>query len=449
MRNRVHILIILPVFLFFCIPFLYSEDKKTDSLKEDRIETIKYGIDSEIINLISDLKEEKNTDFNPELLKLLETSSNNKLKETIISFFADEKDDSAVKYAFDEIKNNYSLSNEAISKYIDYISDYQTPEITKYLLTLINHDDNTVSYAAIDALGKSGDSSCGKELLDMLNDPETDDNKKIHIIGALGKLKYSDAVDSISKFLEKDYTDNRSLKWKACAALGEIGDEKSLPVIKKLFSDKDPYLRRYAVEALGNFPKNKIEDTVIQGLRDSSWRVRVSAASSLGKLKSKKAVPMLIYKANKDPDVKNVRNAAIKALAEIGTKEADDFLHELVLDDKTNPVNRSTAVSALVKHDLDGSLDTFDKLFDKEWDKSSSYILDYTCKLLSQQKDSKLKKFYERMMTYNKTANIKIYALRGIKLNKMTSLKDKVSKLAEDDPDKRIKRLAEDVLSTL
>ncbi len=440
---------IVPVFLFLCIPLLYSEDKKTDSLKEDRIETIKYGIDSEIINLISDLKEEKNTDFNPELLKLLETSSNNKLKETIISFFAEEKDDSAVKYAFDEIRNNYSLSNDAISKYINYISDYQTPEITKYLLTLINHDDNTVSYAAIDALGKSGDPSCGKKLLDMLNDPETDDNKKIHIIGALGKLKYSDAVDSISKFLEKDYTDNRSLKWKACAALGEIGDEKSLPVIKKLFSDKDPYLRRYAVEALGNFPKNKIEDTVIQGLRDSSWRVRVSAASSLGKLKSKKAVPMLIYKAKKDPDVKNVRNAAIKALAEIGTKEADDFLHELVLDDKTNPGNRSTAVSALVKHDLDGSLDTFGKLFDKEWDKSSSYILDYTCKLLSQQKDSKLKKFYERMMTYNKTANLKIYALRGIKLNKMSSLKDKVSKLAEDDPDKRIKRLAEDVLSAL
>lgn len=53
------------------------------------------------------------------------------------------------------------------------------------------------------------------------------------------------------------------------------------------------------------------------------------------------------------------------------------------------------------------------------------------------------------MMEYTVTVNLKIYALRGIKLNKMSSLKDKVSELTEEDQDKRVQKIAKDVLSGL
>lgn len=447
-------ILFLSVFFIFsaAVSFSADEDKKTDktaTLKEGRIETIKYGIDTEVINLVTDLKKENNTDFNDELLKLVETTRNNTLKETVIGFFKDQKNPQAVDFAFDQIQNNYLLSNESIIKYISYIADYQNKAITEYLVTLFNHENEPLADAAIDAVGKSKDTSYGSTLLELLTDPDTSDSKKIHVIGALGELGYKEAGEEIAKYLEKDYTDNRSLRWKACVALGELGDENSLPIIKNLFSDKDPYLRKYAVEALGYFPPEKTEDIIIEGLRDSSWRVRVSAAQSLGHMKSKKAVPILIYKAKKDPDIKNVRNASIKALSEIGSPDATKFLQEILSEEKFNIQNRITALAALIETDLGGSLKTLSALIDTEWGKPTSYLLDYTCKLLSQEKNGKLKDLYARMLTYTKTANLKIYALRGIKLNKMSSLKDAVQKLAEEDKDKRIKTLASDVLESL
>ncbi len=443
---------IITLFLFLLItisPLFSEEEQKSVSLREERTQIIKYGIDSEVINLITDLKKEKNSDFDKDLADLLETSKNEKLKETIVAFFKEEKKDNAVDFVFDEIQNNYSLSNETIIKYINYISDFGNDEITDYLITLINHDYEPLANAAIEAVGDSGKSSYGKVLLELLTDPDTTDSKKIHIINALGKLKYRKAVEEISKFLEKDYTDNRSLKWKACTALGEIGDESSLPVLERIFSENDPYLRKYAIEALGYFPDKKTEDIIIQGLRDSSWRVRVSAADSLGRMKSKKAVPILIYKAGKDPDVKNVRNHAIESLAEIGTHEALEYLRSLILDEKSPMQNRTTALSALIENDLDNSIKSITELIETEWDKKNSPILDYTCKLLSQTKNPKLKKLYEKMMEYTVTVNLKIYALRGIKLNKMSSLKDKVSELTEEEQDKRVQKIAKDVLSGL
>ena len=53
------------------------------------------------------------------------------------------------------------------------------------------------------------------------------------------------------------------------------------------------------------------------------------------------------------------------------------------------------------------------------------------------------------MLEYTQTVNLKIYALRGIKLNKLSGLRNKVSVVAEEDPDKRVQKIAEGVLSGL
>ncbi len=452
MKSNAGILVLL-ILLFSVSSPLFSEKKSFEEsskpLKQQRIDIIRYGIDSEIIDLLKTLKKNKNKEFNEELLKLLQTTHNANLESKVIDLFLSEKDPRAVQYAFSELKNNYDLSNEIQTQFISYISDYQTPEISSYLATLIHHDNTTISNAAIDALGKSKNDTYGSVLLKMLDDPTTSDTQKIHIIEALGNLKYKEAVPSISKYLKKDYTTNRSLKWKACIALGEMGDEKSLPTIVKLFSDNDPYLRNFAVQALRYFPAKKTEDMIIQGLRDSSWRVRVSAANSLGKMKSKKAVPILIYKAQNDPDVRNVRNAAIKALGKIQTKKALSFLQSFVLDSKAVYLNRNTAISVLAKDDLSGSLSTFKKLMDEEWNKTKSPLLDYTCKVLSTQKNPKLVKLYAKMLEYTKTMNLKIYGLRGIKLNKFISLKGKVEELTTDKNPQQIRKIAKDTLEAL
>jgi len=442
--------ILLFIFLLIIV-FSPLADNKADiqSLKEDRLETIQYGIVSQVTDLIKQLEIEKNFDFNEEFMELLKVSINNRLDQSIINLYKLSDDDRAVEFIFHKLRDDFNLSDENRISYIEYISKYQNPEITEFLKTLIDEKSNSVSIAAIVALGKSNSKIVIPDLIEYLQDPLIDDLRKPVIVEALGNLKAEDALETITDFATDIYSNNKSLRWKAVVALGNIGSLESLSVLKSLFSDTDPYLRNYTLTAIKNFPLKDIKPILIQGLKDSSWRVRVNAAESLGELKVKDAVPILIYKSKNDPDVKNVRAATLSALGEIGGKEAFDFIRELYTDDRTVINLRTISISILAEKDLSNSLKTIKELITVEWDKANTNILDYTCKTLSTTKDSSLKELYKKMLGYDKTINLKLYALRGIRLNSMSSLKDDVELLTgEDNPDS-IRKLAIDVLKDI
>ena len=66
-------------------------------------------------------------------------------------------------------------------------------------------------------------------------------------------------------------------------------------------------------------------ERLINGLSDTGWRVRLSAASSLGNLRDRRGmVPLLKLLHTRD---ELLRSAAIKALANIGDRDAADGLY--------------------------------------------------------------------------------------------------------------------------
>ena len=442
------LLLMFLLFIVFC-SIADESQKAIQSLKEERLETIQYGIDSQVTDLIKQLEIEKDFDFNKEFLELLKVSINNRLDQSIIKLFKLSDDDRAVEFIFQKLQDDFNLSDENRISYIEYISKYQTPEIIDFLKTLIDEESNSVSIAAISALGKSKSIMIVPRLIEYLQDPLVDELRKPVIVEALGKLKAVDALEAVTDLATDIYSNNKSLRWKAVVALGEIGSVESLPVLESLFSDKDPYLRNYTLTAIKNYPLKDIKPILIQGLKDSSWRVRVNAAESLGELKVKDAVPILIYKSKNDPDSKNVRTATLSALGEIGGKEAFDFIREFYVNDRTSLNLRNISISILAEKDLLNSLKAIKELISEEWDKSNTNILDYTCKILSTTKSSSLKELYKKMLAYDKNINLKLYALRGIRLNSISSLKDDVELLTGEDNPNPIRKLAIDVLKDI
>ena len=114
----------------------------------------------------------------------------------------------------------------------------------------------------------------------------------------------------------------------ACDSLGKIQDDRAIPVLKKAFSEKDALIRAYAAHALASFNLSSVIDVLIQGLKDSNWKVRFHCTTALANKDAIAAVDILKYKAKKDP-VDKVRIEAIKTLGEIGTKACFDFIREL------------------------------------------------------------------------------------------------------------------------
>jgi HEAT repeat protein len=412
------------IFIFLSLVFtVYSEENKEEikSLKEERLETINYGIDTQVIELINTLDTEKNYDFNSDLLKLLKSTTNSRLDQSIIGLFKKSEDDSAVVYAYNQLEEDFNLRDDTRVVYINYISKYQTHEISEYLLSLIDEESNAISIASIKALGLSELEDIIPTLIEYLEDNLFDTLRKPSIIESLGKLKAHEALDILTDLATDIYSDDKSLRWRAVVALGDIGSLESLPVLKSLNSDDDPNLRNYTITALKNYSSEQVTDLLIQGLKDSFWKVRINAAQSLGELKIKEAVPILIYKSENDPDIRNVRSASLRALGEIGGSKAFEFIQELYQNERSDVGLRSIAIGILAEKDLSNSLKIIEKVLATEWEKDNPLILDYTCKILSITKSLSLKDLYSKMLLYDKSLNLKLYALRGIMLNSISS----------------------------
>ncbi len=442
--------------LFILISTIFPEDNKPEEIKEDikslkdeRLETIQYGIDTQVIDLLKILETEKNYEFNSDLLELLKSSTNSRLDQNIIGLFQKAEDDSAVEYAYKQLEEDYNLRDNIKVVYLNYISKYQTTEISEYLLSLIDVESNAISIAAITALGLSELDNIIPTLIEYLEDSLFDSLRKPSIIESLGKLKATEAIEILSDIATDIYSDDKSLRWRAVVALGDIGSPESLPVLKSLYSDDDPNLRNNTITALKNYPTEEVTNLLIQGLKDSFWKVRVNAATSLGELKIKKAVPILIYKSENDPDTRNVKSASLTALGEIGGTKAFDFIRKLYQNERADIGLRSIAIGILAEKDLSHSLKTIEKVMEDEWGKDKPLILDYTCKVLSTTKSSSLKDLYSKMLLYEESINLKLYALRGIMLNSISSMKPEVEKFTTEESQGNVKKLALDVLKSL
>lgn len=463
-------LLSMPLFLFLitlffcCIHTVYAQEEENqeeqeeqeeeaeeeETLEERRKQTIQYGIDSQLLELISQLKEENNKDFFPELKEVFITTSNTKIHTAVVGFFDSQEHDGLVEEVFEKLKDYDNLDTNLVLEFIEYIENYQNDEISALLFEIIEDPRVEVASAAIKAIGVSEKKHYADQLLELYEDQQFIDALKPPLVTALGELKNESAFELLNKLVGDD-DESKSIRWRACQALGKIGGEEAFKSVSKLLNEKDPMLRSYAIHSLGYFDQEGVVEILIDALRDSMWRVRVQAAEALGRKQAIKALDVLKYKAEHDPDVRNVRLAAVKAIGKLQDPEGYKFLRKLYSNSQAPLGLRTASIKILVEDNLEASIDTVNTVFKEEWDKDKSYILDYTCKMLSTKEapNSQLEPLYKKMLNHPSHINLLYYGLRGVRLNKISSLKSEVEDLTADNVSRGVKSLAKSVLSEL
>jgi HEAT repeat protein len=429
-------------------PGAIRKSGELENLREEREKIIHFGIDSQIIELLTQLEKEKNGNFNNELKKLFKDTQNRKLQAAIADLFDLLDDDSLVEAAHTLLKEYDDLDAQTAEKLIDYLEDRQDTEVSETFFEMRDAADTAVASRAVRALGESGETEYGEKLLELLLEDRLREELQPAVLLALGKLKVEGAVDYLGEIVS-DEGETASLRWRACEALGDLGGDRAFELLQSLLNDEDAYLRAYAVHALGGFDRKESVEALMDALRDSFWRVRVNAAEALGKIKAREALDILEYKALEDPDIENVRLAAVRGIGEIGSGKAYDILRAIYTDSTAPAHLRAESLRVLVEKDLGASKKSIETVMDREWDLEKSYILDYTCKQLSLKEDESLAPFYERMLGHKKNINIILYGLRGIRLNRIVSLKGKLEEMTGEDYPGNIRQLAAAVLEEL
>ena len=427
-----------------------SENKSKDTkiektVKESREEKLLYGINSEILELLKILKEEKNPDFNSRLTEILKETKNRKISENIIDLFIDTEYFDADETVYKFIEEKEYTGRNVVVKSIKYLSKSGKEKYYSEFVNLLDSGDENFRTEAVIALSKSGSKEYTAKLMEQYENDESD-KVRTEILLNIGELKDSSATDFLIDILEDDFADKTSRQF-ACYSLGLIGDEKAYPYLIKTYEDPDPYIRSYALDAVSKYKKDETEKILIQALKDDNWQIRKQAAVSASELKKNSFVPFLKYKAEFDPE-KPVRTESIKALSAIASSESLEFLRNKASDKKASITLRKLSLIELINNDLKGSMHVIDSILEDEWEVKTPVLLETACSTMASKKSDSLAKYYERMLDHP-SLTIKLAGMKGIKLNKCTSLKDKIMVFTEDGVSSSIKNYAKSVLEEL
>jgi HEAT repeat protein len=227
----------------------------------------------------------------------------------------------------------------------------EDPLSLEQLIEELAHPDPNRCWAAIEALGASGDKRAVSPLMTALGkDMRQRRGFAMAIIPALGQLGDERAVPLLLKALnnmDEDWLGREA----AAMALGEIGATKAVPsLIRAAWL---PETREVAVEALVTIGDPRAVDVLISALDDQeTLEVREIAISGLIQI-GEPAVPALIdmIKSHRKEYPKDHKRAlAVMILGKIGDQRAVDQITK-ALDDPSAEVRKS-AVSALeyIKH---------------------------------------------------------------------------------------------------
>ena len=148
------------------------------------------------------------------------------------------------------------------------------------LLKALDHYDATVRAGAARVIGRLKVASAGEALLKGVNDSNAD--VRFASIRALGEIRDERAIQALTEQL--NYYDKGEGAWAALDALARIANPSSVPLFQARLADKEPYLRRAAVEGLARAgDAASVDRFVIDVNQDDSEMVRAAMAYALYK----------------------------------------------------------------------------------------------------------------------------------------------------------------------
>jgi HEAT repeat protein len=195
------------------------------------------------------------------------------------------------------------------------------------LIKALDHSDPAIRAAAAQVVGRLQVWSAGDALIRAVNDSNA--GVRYAAMRALGDLKEARAVQALTEQLT--YYGRGEGAWSALHALAAIAHASSVPQFTARLTDRDPYLRRAAMEGLGRSgDRSRTEALQTASSTDQSEMVRAAAAFAL-QLQGGNYIPRLVESARSD----RLASQIVGYLLELGPSIEQTLLPHL-LDPEPN-----------------------------------------------------------------------------------------------------------------
>lgn len=190
--------------------------------------------------------------------------------------------------------------------------------VEDHLVAALSDEDPMVRRAAGLVLGEMGNAKAAGVLVEILRGGDAYDRARAARYA--GSLRAAEAVDALVGILDDE---DWSVRIAARDALVAIG-EGSVDALLRAAKEGNRRVRIKAASALGRIGSERAVDVLLPALREEDWMARDEAAVALARIRSEKAVGPLIA-ALKDP-AGETRKAAAWVLGELEAAPAADAL---------------------------------------------------------------------------------------------------------------------------
>ncbi|MCF7939094.1 MAG: HEAT repeat domain-containing protein [Spirochaetales bacterium] len=425
-----------------------NPQEETEGFLEYRRNTLRFGINDKILEVVKSLRAEKDERLNEQLKKTIQETKNPQIQQEILKFFREQKNDSLTQQAHDFLTDD-AADQETRRAAFRYLSAVEYAKAVPAAMDIISEPGSRLIASALQYIAETGkdfEELDDSKLIELLDDPTFPRNYRPELLRTLGKLKSKQAFERIITIV-KDPGAEQAMRWFACEALAGYGDPSAVTALSEALQTEDTTLRTYAVAALGTFSTEEAKKAVVGATKDNFWKVRLEAAKALGKQRHLPALEILEYQIKHDP-VPQIRAAAVKAVAAMGTKESEKIVSEVFTDSSYKPDLRLAALRGMIEKDITPYRDALDTVFDQQGDKKQSPFFQKVCRELSFSPAPVLKDYYARMLTHHDPV-INIHGIRGIRLNGYGELKHAVEELVDRSSHRSVLRHARSALDSL
>ncbi|MCQ2981462.1 MAG: HEAT repeat domain-containing protein [Treponemataceae bacterium] len=324
---------------------LWAADKDEKTELEKRRDTLQYGLESEITDMINTFIKEEDYSFSKELYAAFEATNNTAIRESCIEYFTRAKDDRLEDYALEILEDPYDTKTSTVNKLISYCAEVGIQSAAPLIMQLLDDESEDYLDAGLRALGSIGGAEEAAFLADYL-DRDLTTARRQTLMKSLGGLKVTSTWDKLVE-VARDEDENLYVRMYATEAIGAMELKDSVPVLMELFESSEPNVREYAIKGLSYYNSHDISAFMIEAFRDNYYKVRIEAAKAVQKWTYRDALDALIYRAQNDGETA-VKNACYDAIGALNVAKGNEFLIGILKDKKKGDSTRAKAATVLL-----------------------------------------------------------------------------------------------------
>ena len=424
-------------------------DVEIDDIQK-KIDVLHYGLENDVINLVNELKSNKDESLNNEMKELFLNTKSSNVRVAVLEFFSSIKAPLINEKVLEMLENVDDYKIAEAKACFAYVAENDVKDAISYLRSIIENKKNNLLEGVAIALSSIGGDEEELLLIELYNDIDEEDEKKREIIKeaiikALEKVSSTQSLDFLLDIIENE-GESATLRAFAVSSLSNIGTDEVLKKLISIYSSSsEPILRTSCVKAIAKFEGESAKKLILEALKDNYYKVRLEAISAIGEAYDEEICNSLLFRAKSDPEL-TVKLASIEVLSKIHNNMADEWMLKAFNDEKTSNSLRMKIASCLLENNFEFIIDDVEKKAIQsckdEKEKFFRYEVGKVISKIKNERTINIAECYIRCKdVFTKSLGLDMFAL-----NRYSSLSSFIEEIAGDEKMGALQKRAKDLL---